>query len=101
MRWLVLVATLLLWPTEVGSKFENACVETRQEAVDALVSNYGEYLLGEGLTMVDSVVSLWVDPEDRSWTILVTLPAGLTCWVSQGTDWELPPTLEKQSGRRL
>jgi len=78
------VGFLLAKPPPVRA--QTACGE-RAKIVAYLSANYSEQPVAMGLTEAGSVVEVLVSPKG-TWTILVTVPAGLTCMVTSGVSWE-------------
>jgi len=60
----------------------------RAEVVALLEQTYREARQGAGLARENMVVELYASAETGTWTILVTLPNGVSCLVASGTDWE-------------
>ena len=71
---------------------------------DALVANlndkFGETLRFQGLTHPNrQLVEVLVSKDGETWTILVTLPGGLSCITGSGKDWrDVAPELLKPMG---
>ncbi len=59
----------------------------RSVMVDGLLKNYAEAPVSIGLASNGSVIEVFASP-DRSWTIVMTRPNGLSCVVAAGEDWE-------------
>ena len=80
---LLLVAGLA---TAAHAQRRQGCLQ-HQEAVDSLLSRFGERLIGHGLTPSGRrVVQVFVS-EAGTWTILVKHTNGLSCIVAYGKNW--------------
>lgn len=71
----------------------------RSDLVEWLSQGYSEQWLGQGVSREGLLVELFVAPDSRSWTVIVTRPDGVTCLVSAGHGWEgtLPVESSAQS----
>ena len=63
---------------------------THDDIVSILTREYSESRQGIGLGDNGRVFELFVSPHG-TWTVLVTLPKGLTCMVATGRSWESIP----------
>lgn len=59
----------------------------RKEIVKALEEGHEEQKTAAGLTGSGGLVELFT-ADTGSWTLLMTLPTGLTCLLSSGSNWE-------------
>ena len=64
----------------------------RAQMIDLLSSRQDETRRAIGLTANHTVMELYASERSGSWTLLVTLPNGLTCLVAAGNDFELTET---------
>lgn len=72
----------------------------RADVVDRLSDRYGESAVSGGLLGDGSgVLEVWANRETGTWTTLLTLPDGTSCFVSSGDAWGPIPEVEK--GERL
>lgn len=91
-EWLALGAVAAVLAFGAGSCVGDALAQgagfclDREDAAKALSRQHGEVQVGRGLAN-DTLVELWVDPADGSWTILLTNPAGRSCPAAAGQDW--------------
>ncbi len=60
----------------------------RAQMLDVLEQRFSETRRAIGLTNSHAVMELYASDENGSWTILVTLPNGMTCLVGVGTGYE-------------
>ena len=77
-------------PEEVVN-IEITCYDTN-ELIKILRENYNEYPMVMGITndKVNSTMSIWVSPKEKSWTILATKKE-LSCVIGTGTGFEFVP----------
>jgi len=75
------------------------CTE-RSEVVNQLASQYTEAPVAMGIANNGGVVEILVAPGGASWTIILTMPNGVTCMIAAGENWETLPTLSKTAGRK-
>lgn len=59
----------------------------RPNVVDGLRAEYGEHLVGQGVSNAGIVIEVFA-AANGSWTILATNAAGMSCLVSAGEAWE-------------
>jgi hypothetical protein len=53
-----------------------------------LTEIHGEQLVAQGLAESgEYVVEVFVNPETSKWTIIATLPSGMTCLLEAGAEW--------------
>jgi NAD(P)H-hydrate repair Nnr-like enzyme with NAD(P)H-hydrate dehydratase domain len=78
------VAFLLVFTTAVSA--QEVCAR-KDDMVNALEKRVGEHLFGRG-TINTNKMLMFVDPIDRSWTVLVVRPDGLSCIAATGNDFE-------------
>ena len=60
----------------------------RERVVERLAATYGESRQSIGLAPNNSVVEVFASLETGTWTITVTSPAGMTCLVASGQNFE-------------
>ncbi len=63
-----------------------ACGE-RAGVVAKLDAKYGETQRGRGLAGPGAIVELWASCQSGTWTILRTVPTGITCVLFSGFKW--------------
>ena len=64
----------------------SACVK-RSDMLNHLSTNFDESPVAMGLTSSGKVIEV-VASESGTWTIIVTLPDGISCGVASGMSWE-------------
>lgn len=82
----LLITALLLSLPSLALAQQN-CAPT-EVVRNSLTERYGEGQSGIGMAPQGRAVSIWHNPETRSWTILVHHPNGMTCMVASGQNWE-------------
>lgn len=66
---------------------QNSCTD-RGSALSHLSKNYQEQPVAMGLASSGGVVEVLTNDKGSSWSIIVTLPTGVTCLVASGEGWE-------------
>ena len=76
----------------------------REVMTGGLVGKYGERLIGRGLTQPHGQkFELFIAPETGTWSAIVTLPTGLSCWIGRRSRQIVTPNSKGsdfQSNRR-
>jgi hypothetical protein len=93
----VLGALSICWsvlPTAANA--QSICVE-RTEAATSLKKNFAEVPVSMGLSEQGSVIEVFASP-NGSWSIIMTLPNGLSCIMAAGEEWEVLP--QKAAGAK-
>ena len=70
-----------------SAKAQTACAP-RADVLEALTKGYTEQAKGMGLASNGNIVELFAGKDGASWTIVVTLPNGMSCPVFDGEGWE-------------
>ncbi len=60
----------------------------RSRALSHLSKTYQEQPVAMGLASTGGVVEVLTNDKGSSWSIIVTLPTGVTCLVASGEGWE-------------
>lgn len=81
--------------TQASAQSQRNC-GPRDAVVERLAERYGETRQSVGIGSNNSMVEVFASDTTGSWTILVTLPGGLSCLVASGESFEqvaeaLPP----------
>jgi hypothetical protein len=66
---------------------ENTCTD-RSSALSHLSKAYEEQPVAMGLASSGGVVEVLTNEKGTSWSIIVTMPTGVTCLVAAGEGWE-------------
>ena len=64
----------------------------RKELIDHLASTYGEHPVARGLASAGAVIEVVVSSRGDTWSIIVTLPNGLSCGLAAGEAWQTVPS---------
>lgn len=67
---------------------QQANCAARSQVVDRLETKYGESRRSVGLAANNGVVETYASDESGTWTIVITLPNGMTCLVAAGNAFE-------------
>ena len=73
------------WPTSA----QMVCTE-RAALVAHLCRAYAETTIGRGIAGNGGVVELLSSPDGESWTLIITMPNGLSCLLASGENWSGP-----------
>lgn len=82
--------------TEVDNGPINNC-STRANVLRHLASKYSESPIGLGVAANGGVLELLTSSEGNTWTIIVTMPNGLSCMIAAGQGWQQIPNLTNSS----
>ncbi len=82
----IVVFAALMVAIGTQARAQTACGK-RADMVRVLDENYGEVRRGRGLAGPTAIIEIWVSEATGTWTILKTMPNGLTCVVAVGTAW--------------
>lgn len=83
---LVTSAVMALWSMPVQAQQQPPCAN-RADFLKHLSTNFKEAPVAMGLTANGGLLEV-VASKDGSWTIIVTMPSGLSCGVASGMSWE-------------
>lgn len=75
----------LLAATEASAQL--ACAE-RPKVVQQLAEQYKESPVAVGVSQNGDVIEVLTAPTGDSWTILITMPNGMSCVVAVGEAWQ-------------
>ena len=62
------------------------------EITSRLGKTYGESRAGLGLLEDGRMVEIFTS-QQGTWTLLITVPSGVTCLVASGEAWQMPPVV--------
>jgi len=88
---LKLTLAALLGLSTLGSSIASAQASScapRDIIVGRLADKYGETRKSMGLNQNNGVVEVFASLETGTWTILVTMPTGMSCLMAAGQNWE-------------
>ncbi len=60
----------------------------REDVIKQLAKSYGETRRGIGIARQGAVMEVFASDQTGSWTIVVTLPEGVTCLIASGKSYE-------------
>ena len=63
----------------------------RGDVVENLQGKYGETRRATGLSRNNGVVEVWASAQTGTWTVVITMPNGMTCLVAAGEHFEPEP----------
>ena len=70
------------------------CTE-RNAVLNQLSNQYSEAPVAMGVANNGGVLEILSSSARKSWTIILTMPSGVTCMIAAGENWEALPTLTK------
>ncbi len=91
---LVLMAALILFGASASAQ---AACNQRADIVTQLAGKYKEVPIAIGVNSKGHLVEVLSSEHGRTWTIIVTSPAGMSCVVSVGEDWSTRQLEEQQA----
>ncbi len=77
---------------------QSANCAQRTQVVERLQKRYGETRQSVGLAQNNGVVEVYASSESGTWTIVITLPNGMTCLVAAGSAFETVDDAEATPG---
>jgi len=77
----------VIWATQYAHAEGAQCAD-RALVIQRLQERYGESRQSIGLGQNNAVVETFASTETGTWTIIVTLPSGMSCLVASGESWE-------------
>ena len=80
-------ALYLAGTTQAAAQSQRNC-GPRDAVVERLASGYGETRQSVGIGSNNAMVEVFASDETGSWTILVTMPTGVSCLVASGQSFE-------------
>jgi hypothetical protein len=90
------LALLLLAPRAAADEAANRAAlqcDQRPAVIKQLARRFAETPVAIGLAVNGSVVEVLASEAGASWTIIITMPSGLSCLMASGQGWEsLPPS---------
>jgi hypothetical protein len=85
--WSSLIVTGVILVASADASAKEVC-DTRDTFVQVLDERYQETLAASGLDENKGVLVELFLADDGSWTLLSTNPAGESCYVASGDDWQ-------------
>ncbi|HYF35729.1 MAG TPA: hypothetical protein VD994_10595 [Prosthecobacter sp.] len=98
MRHLILAALLSLFP--LLAEAQSPQCGPRAQIVAHLSQEFKEAQVARGLIDNGGLAEVWATQDGATFTLLVTLPNGLSCFIATGSGWQpvehkLPPAPEQ------
>lgn len=92
-----LVLSVIGLATTASAQTAPATCAERSQALSHLQTKYSETPVAIGLASNGSIVEVTSSGAGETWSILVTMPNGMTCLIASGEDWEkvAPQTAER------
>ena len=84
--WLFTFTVMALWALPVQAQQQRPCAN-RADLLRHLSQNYKEAPVAMGLTANGGLLEV-VASKEGSWSIIVTMPNGMSCGVVSGVNWE-------------
>jgi hypothetical protein len=77
--------------------------DLRARVIEILAKQFGEVQKSTGVHYGDdkqpaSALEVYANDETGTWTVLMSLPNGMTCYVSDGRDWNDDITVDPHAG---
>jgi len=89
---LFLAAALAAVLQHAPAAAQNSNCGDRAAIVSQLSGKYGETRQNVGLNADNSLVEIFASAATGTWTILVTMPTGVSCLVAAGQNWQVVET---------
>lgn len=78
----------LIWATQNAQAQQAQTCAERGVVVERLQTRYGETRQSIGLGQGNRVIEMFASTDTGTWTIVVTLPNGMTCLLAAGESFE-------------
>lgn len=69
---------------------------TRDAVLERLATKYQEFPVAGGVTNSGGLVEVFTTPDGRTWSIIVTLPNGMSCLIAAGEGWRTKKPVEPE-----
>ena len=80
--------SLVSSPVGIADEPEKSSCENREAVLEFLSSKYSEAPIAMGVSKDGGLVEVLTSGPGSTFTIIVTMPNGLTCMVAAGDSWE-------------
>jgi hypothetical protein len=87
---LTLMTTAVIATASPASAQQPLCTD-RNEVISQLSSQYSEAPVAMGIANNGGVLEILSSQAGTSWTIILTMPNGVTCMIAAGENWESLP----------
>lgn len=88
--FLVLAAFAVAAPSPADAQGAQACGK-RADIIKHLAGQYQEQPVAIGLADNGSLVEILTSTDGGTWTLIFSLPTGMSCLVATGQDWQSLP----------
>ncbi|MBL8700639.1 MAG: hypothetical protein JNK67_19855 [Alphaproteobacteria bacterium] len=88
---LAAVLSALLIPAGASRANQPASCFKRPDLIRYLAANFKESPIAVGLTDAGMLLEVFSSLTGETWTVAVTTPAGMTCLMATGQDWQAVP----------
>ena len=95
-RNVTLIAVAASFFAATPASAQSAACSARDEVLKQLSSQFSEAPVAMGIASNGGVVEFLSAPAGQSWTIILTLPNGLSCLIAAGESWESVPAIAKR-----
>lgn len=86
----LLVPLALVIPAPLPAAAETSC-SSRDKVLDHLSHKYSETPVAVGVANNGGVIEVLSSLDGQTWTIIITMPDGMSCMVAAGEAWDLLP----------
>ena len=87
-----MLLALLVLPLSLPAKAQNLC-NARDQVLTHFDSKYSEAPVAMGLANNGGVIEVLSSGSGNTWTIIITMPNGVTCLLATGESWESLPLI--------
>ena len=82
--------SLLALPPSLPAQAQHLCTN-RSEVLGHLANKYSEAPVALGLASNGGVIEVLTSNSGNTWTIIITMPSGISCMLAAGKNWERLP----------
>ena len=87
----VILLAILLATVPAVAQAQMLCGD-RDDVIEMLEEDYGQARVGMGLSSPTEIFEIWASTATGTWSILKTVPNGITCILTKGDNWiNTPP----------
>lgn len=91
MKWLVALAVMLVTGSAAAQSASPVLCMARMEVITQLADRYNEFPVSRGRATNGAMVEVFTSDRGDTWTLVITMPNGLTCVVAEGKGWHTNP----------
>lgn len=92
------MVTVSAAPSATTAQSRQVC-DKRSDVLTHLAKKYSEKPAAVGVTANGGIVELLSQKDGKTWTLIVTMPNGISCLIAAGSDWVTRKP--KQVGQRI